>query len=499
MSLAVGQVLDGKYRIVRLLGEGAMGAVFEGENTRIKRRVAIKVLHAAVAARKDLVDRFEREAQAAGRIGSEHIVEVLDLGELPDGSRYLVMEFLDGQSLSSRIEQYGRLLPAQALPMIRQLLVGLAAAHQAGIVHRDLKPDNIFLLKERAGQRDFVKIVDFGVSKFSPLNGEEAKMTQTGAVMGTPYYMSPEQAKGAKDIDHRSDLFSVGVILYEAVTGRVPFDGETFNELMFKIALQDPPPPESIVPGLDAGIGRLIRRALARDPAQRFANATDFVGAIDEWLSSGTSTVDVPDPSQVALAPASVAIPTQQSGATVLFSASQAPAGQQSFAGATQAEWSQSQPNGVPQKSKAPLLIGLALGVGTIAGVALFALSGKSGVDSPTPAASVSGASTSKSETSATPTTTDPANSPPATASATTTSSSLPVASNSAASNTAPPNTAASSTAAATGGAATTARLPATKSTATAKTEPPAPATAAATAAPPTATATATGRRVREF
>ena len=128
-----------------------------------------------------------------------------------------------------------------------------------GIVHRDLKPDNVFLAKEVAGHRDFVKILDFGVSKFSALNTEEARMTQTGAVMGTPYYMSPEQAKGSREVDGRSDLFSVGVIFYEATTGRVPFDGETFNELMFKIALQDPPPPEVLVPGLDAGIGRRQR------------------------------------------------------------------------------------------------------------------------------------------------------------------------------------------------------------------------------------------------
>jgi serine/threonine-protein kinase len=274
MGLAPGQIIDGKYRIVRELGVGGMGAVYEGENTRIHRRVAIKVLHAAVASKPDIVQRFEREAQAAGRIGSEHIVEVLDLGVLPTQERYMVMEFLDGHSLTQRIKMRGRLAP-----LLVQLLEGLGAAHRAGIVHRDLKPDNIYLITR--GGRDFVKIVDFGVSKFSQNDGEFS-MTRTGAVMGTPYYMSPEQARG-QPIDHRSDLYAIGVVCYQAVTGHVPFQAETFNELIFKIALETPPPLDSVVPGFDPAFAQIIQRAMARDPAHRFQTAEEFAGAVRPW------------------------------------------------------------------------------------------------------------------------------------------------------------------------------------------------------------------------
>ncbi|MCA9277439.1 MAG: serine/threonine protein kinase, partial [Phycisphaerales bacterium] len=174
-----------------------------------------------MAEKTDVVQRFEREAQAAGRIGSEHIVEVLDLGNLPSGERFMVMEFLEGEDLTARIKRLKRLTPQQAVPILVQVLEGLAAAHDAGIIHRDLKPDNIFILRNKAGRADFVKILDFGVSKFSALDSDMS-MTKTGAVMGTPYYMSPEQAKGGK-IDARSDLYAVGVVLYQAITGRVPF------------------------------------------------------------------------------------------------------------------------------------------------------------------------------------------------------------------------------------------------------------------------------------
>ena len=285
MHLEIGQLLDNKYRIVRLLGEGGMGAVYEGENIRIRHRVAIKVLHPSVANDTAARERFEREAQAAGHIGSEHIVEVFDLGELPSGARYMVMEFLAGETLAQRVESAGRLSPAVAAPMMLQLLDGLGAAHLAGIIHRDLKPDNVLLQRTKGGG-DFVKIVDFGVSKFNSLSGAPMSMTRTGAVVGTPYYMSPEQVKGGKNIDHRSDLYSAGVVLFESVTGQLPFLADSFNELMFKIALETPLDPEIAAPGLDPWFASILRKATARDVAERYQTAAEFAQAIAEWMQA---------------------------------------------------------------------------------------------------------------------------------------------------------------------------------------------------------------------
>lgn len=291
MTITPGMVIDGKYSIVRLIGEGGMGAVYEGVNQLIRRRVAIKVLHAGTKDSAGVVERFEREAQAAGCIGSDHILEVLDLGSLPNGDRYMVMEFLDGESLADRIRGLGRMSPQDITPLLRQALVGLDAAHRAGIVHRDLKPDNIYILKEKAGRPNFVKIIDFGISKFNSLSGDMS-MTRTGAVMGTPYYMSPEQAKGAGSVTAQTDLYSMGVIAFEALTGRVPFDGQTFNDLMFKIVLSEMPDLEEIVPGIDAGFAAIVRKAMHKDMSQRFQDCEEFIAALDRWSPMARTAVD---------------------------------------------------------------------------------------------------------------------------------------------------------------------------------------------------------------
>ena len=305
MALELGQTIDGKYRIVRLIGEGGMGAVYEGENVRIRRKVAIKLLHGGIASNAEMVQRFEREAQVAGTVGNDHILEILDLGALANGDRYMVMEYLDGETLTERIKARSRLQAADAVNIVKQMLTGLEAAHGAGIVHRDLKPDNIFVLRSKAGVKDFVKIIDFGISKFTE-HASSTRMTRTGALMGTPHYMAPEQATGSTEIDRRTDIYAVGIILYEAVTGRVPFQAETFNQLLFEIALARITPARQIVPELDAAIDSIILKASARDPAQRFQTCGEFLSALDNWERTGSAVSLPPGESIEAIVKATV-------------------------------------------------------------------------------------------------------------------------------------------------------------------------------------------------
>jgi serine/threonine-protein kinase len=435
MSLEPGQLIDGKYRIVKMIGEGGMGAVYLGENVRINRKVAIKVLHAAYTGNEEVMQRFEREAQAAGRIGNDHILEVLDLGQLTDGDHFIIMEFLEGEPLSSRIKGRGRLMPREATPIIRQMLEGLGAAHVAGIIHRDLKPDNIFILREKAGVHDYVKIIDFGISKFNQLSGDGMKMTRTGAVMGTPYYMSPEQASGSSEADQRSDIYSVGVILYEAVTGRVPFDAGTFNQLMFKIVLSEVPPPETIVPDLDPAFSSIIAKSMARDLTSRFQTTGDFIRALDAWMHSGAS-VSLPPAADAASAGL---LPAGSAGArSAMGSQTNVNRGTATPGPGTGGNWASSQPDaapqGLPKKSSPGLVAGLAAVAVLVMGGAAFAaysvLGKKADPDAAASAAApsvapVAAAVDAKPELAASPpapvtvaapaTASDPASAPPAT------------------------------------------------------------------------------------
>ena len=381
MSLSTGDIIDGKYRIVRLIGEGGMGAVYEAENMRIHRKVAIKVLHAGVAQTGEAVSRFEREAQAAGRIGSEHIVEVLDLGNLPSGDRYMVMEFMDGDALSGRIRARGRLTPSEVYPIMHQLLEALAAAHGAGIIHRDLKPDNVYLLKSRGGKADFVKLLDFGISKFNQLSGDSSfSMTRTGAVMGTPYYMAPEQAKGARDLDHRVDLYAAGVILYEAITGEVPFNADTFNELLFKIVLEAARPVEQMVPGIDPNFAAIVNKSMAREPAARFQSAREFQQTLEQWAAGAGPQLATGLNASAQRSPAGAPPAALGAGPSGAVSTGQYPAAPAHTLGTgTPGSWangSDIQPADLPKKSNTGLLLGLAaVGLVVVGGGAFAAIS----------------------------------------------------------------------------------------------------------------------------
>ena len=273
-----GALLDGRYRIVRLLGEGGMGAVYLASHVGLGRDVAIKFLHAELVSRDEVVGRFYREAQAAAAIRHKNIIEVFDVGVSPQGEPFLVMEYLEGESLAGLLKRAGPLNLGTACAVMEPVLHALQAAHRKGIIHRDLKPDNIFLAYQQ-GEPLVVKIIDFGISKFA--QGEFDKWrTKTGSVMGTPAYMSPEQARGSAGLDHRTDIYSMGTILFEMLTGVLPFAGSNFAEYLSAMLIDDPRAPQSVCASFPPEAEPLVRKALAKNPDQRFQNAAEMLEAL---------------------------------------------------------------------------------------------------------------------------------------------------------------------------------------------------------------------------
>jgi serine/threonine-protein kinase len=283
-AIQPGAIIEGKYRVVRHIGEGGMGTVFEGENVRIERRVAIKVLNAEVASTPEFLARFDREARAAARVGSPHICDVLDSGQLDNGERFIVMEYLDGESLDDRLSR-GRMSCEELAPIAFEILEGLRTMHEAGVIHRDLKPANVFLVRRPGGRGrgEVVKILDFGVAKLLPRAGEAARMTATGVMIGTPLYMSPEQARGAREVDGRTDLYAASVMFYRALTGRVPHVAANLHELLFKIVLEEPAKIRSLAPDVDSEFEDLVMHGLAREAENRFSSAREYQAALAAW------------------------------------------------------------------------------------------------------------------------------------------------------------------------------------------------------------------------
>ena len=269
----LGQVFDRRYRLDAILGVGGMGAVFKARHTGLGQDVAVKVLRPSVSGGRTATARFEREAKSTSRLDHPNVVRVTDFGELDDGARYLVMELLDGRELKQMV---GRpWAPVEAVDVALGMLEGLEHAHLRGIVHRDLKPENVFLVHGRQGSGQ-VKIVDFGIAKIVEGEGAEENLTRTGMVFGTPRYMSPEQASG-EPIDARSDLYAVGLILYELLSGAPPFAARESGQLLRMHMLQRPPPlPEGVESSLTAFVARLLEKS----PAARYPDATQALDAL---------------------------------------------------------------------------------------------------------------------------------------------------------------------------------------------------------------------------
>jgi serine/threonine-protein kinase len=314
MDALVGTVLEGAYRITRLIGEGGMGAVYEAVQLRLNKRVAIKLMARDLAANREALARFHREAEITSHLGHPHLVIVFDFGQAESGEPYLVMEYLEGEDLDHRLRRLGRLPIETVVHVVRQVASALNAAHDQGVVHRDLKPGNVFLVQV-PGEPDFVKVLDFGISK---MKAARTQLTSASAVMGTPNYMSPEQATGMlDDIDHHADQWALACIAWEMLLGRCPFVADEAAALLYQIINLDPHPLAPRVPGLPSAVETVLRRALRKKPAERFSSMREFSREL-ESAAFGR-------PADVTPAPVMVSSIAPPANPTIGYSATQVP------------------------------------------------------------------------------------------------------------------------------------------------------------------------------
>jgi serine/threonine-protein kinase len=288
MQLEANVIVDQRFRLDRQLGRGGMGTVWYAWDLSLDKACAIKFIEGEYAGMLEAQARFKREAQAAAKLNSPHVVTIYQ-HNIWEGMPYIAMELLVGEDLGKRLTRVGRISPQECLEIMGQVARGLSRAHEAGIVHRDLKPDNIFLVRDD-DDRDLVKILDFGIAK-SASNALEGSNTKTGAMLGTPYYMSPEQAQGIKAVDHRSDLWSLGVIVFQIMTGKLPFESEALGDLLVKIIVTPPPMPSHFVQDLPPAFDEWWRKASQRDPSIRFQTAKELVTELRAVFGQGQSQV----------------------------------------------------------------------------------------------------------------------------------------------------------------------------------------------------------------
>jgi len=275
----VGDLVAERYRLTRVIGAGGMGTVYEAESVSTGRRCAIKFLGSGQGGGSRSSARFEREAQTLARLEHEHVIAVFDFGWFEDQTPFFVMEYVRGRTLRRALEQDGPLEPERAVALLKQACRGMAHAHAQGVVHRDLKPDNL-MLTEYADGRPWLKILDFGVAR--QLEGERIQLTPTGAELGTPHYMSPEQARGESMVDARADVYALGAILYEALSGQHVHAGASYNEVLFQVITQPHVPIAEVLPGCPSRLSTLVERCLGKDPAERPCHAGDLLSLLEQ-------------------------------------------------------------------------------------------------------------------------------------------------------------------------------------------------------------------------
>jgi serine/threonine-protein kinase len=368
-AFSEGQILVGKYRVERVLGQGGMGVVLAARHIHLEERVAIKLMLAEAAFSAEAVARFVREARAAARLESAHVAKVSDVGTLEDGRPYMVMEYLDGQDLSQVLQTSGVLGVQDAVDYVLQAGEAIAEAHSIGIIHRDLKPSNLFLTRRR-DRTPHVKVLDFGISKVSgsSMKASDNAMTKTSAMMGSPLYMSPEQMTSVRDVDARSDIWALGIILFELLTGSPPFIGETLPQVCGLVIQSPDPPASSRRPDLPPELDALIHRCLAKNPADRFQNVAELALALQPFAGRyGRASVE-----RIVLlsgGPEPASLPRTTATAPINEAASQAATGQ--AVQGTHAAWGETRPP-VPSKRSNGWLVLPLLGVPSLAAAAWF-------------------------------------------------------------------------------------------------------------------------------